>query len=79
MESKSAALFVVDIYESYDKVLSEEKKEPLFPIIYEDSSGYRKKWYFLKEHTKDICNFIQSLIEIGIIDGRVLMKLEEGR
>jgi|YelNatPaOPRAMG01_1025707.scaffolds.fasta_scaffold511524_2 hypothetical protein len=79
MESKSAALFVVDIYESYDKVLSKEKKEPLFPIIYEDASGYRKKWYFLKEHTKDIYNFIQSLIEIGIIDGRVLMKLEEGR
>lgn len=54
METKEAVLFILDIYQAYDKFLSKEEGKSLFPVFHEDFKGKRKKWWFLSEHIKDI-------------------------
>ncbi len=76
METGEVALLILDIYQVHDEILSKKERKPLFPVFYEDLEGNRKKWWFLKENIKDVYLFIKSLIELGIIKGRVMTIIE---
>lgn len=76
MNTQIAALVILDIYEVHDRVVGREENKPLFPVFYEDDQGNKNKWWFLEEHIKDIYLFIKSLIDLGIIKGRVITVID---
>ena len=79
MDSSGAALFIVDIYQEYDKAVGLENGKNLFSIFYQNEKGKVTQWKFLEEHLEIISDFIRALIDLGIIQGRILGPVSEER